>query len=677
MNFRISPPLSGVIASVGSLFNRNGKDDNPDAKVIDVDKDGKSLFKEDIIRDVLDKLQVRKNERSILEQQWTLNANFLVGNQYCEINTYRGEIEQLEPVYDWLEREAFNQIAPLIETRIANLKKINHMMKVKPATNELEDYSKAEVSTSVLQYTQKVSDFETKKNTMIYWNELCGNCFWLTWWDKDKGDKIAEKTEIGTSEDGTPFNRSTAYYQGDIDYGLITPYEIYPESIFKQTIEAQRSIILEQVKTVEDIYDLYGIEVEGTDVETFELTPMASGGGFGYENTVVTLGHRTLKNAQKVITYFERPSKHKPNGQLIIIVGDTELVYYGDLPYGRIPIIQVVCREVAGQFFGKSVIEDLIPRQRAYNGCLNRIHEYIKRIALGNLSVQEGSIDIEEYEENGLAPGAFLVYREGTNPPEPVPNGNLPAEIMQERYNLKSDMEYVAGTSQLMVNGATPAGVTSGTAISNLMEIDNTRLSLTGDHIRNSIRKLAILWLEIYKQYATTRRIVNYVGTNNIAKALVWSNNDINSYDVEYITENELLMSEDMQKQRFFDAYNMGLFADADGRIPERVKQRALEFMKIGNYSDIMNINLLQMQAAQRENVFFENGVIPKVSEFDEHEIHVEEHLRYVLQMDFRLLKMKKPDYAEALENHIREHKQIIEAEEQKKQLLAMQGQMM
>ena len=52
-------------------------------------------------------------------------------------------------------------------------------------------------------------------------------------------------------------------------------------------------------------------------------------------------------------------------------------------------------------------------------------------------------------------------------------------------------------------------------------------------------------------------------------------------------------------------------------------------------------------------------------------------HLRYVLQMDFRLLKMKKPDYAEALENHIREHKQIIEAEEQKKQLLAMQGQMM
>ena len=669
--------FGSFISSIGNLFGKPTDSPEEEAMPLDADEDGKLMYKEDIIAKVLEELEKRRSERSALERQWTLNANFLVGNQYCDINPYRGDIEQLEPVYDWLEREAFNQIAPLVETRIANLKKINYMMKVKPATNELDDYAKAEVSTSVLQYTQKVSDFVSKKDTMIYWNELCGNCFWLSWWDKDKGEKFATETIIEQDENGDTRKREVAFYQGDIDYGLITPYEVFPESVFKQTVEAQRSIILEQVKTVEDIYDLYGIKVEGTTVDTFELTPLASGGGFGYENTVVTIGHRKFDDAQKVITYFERPSKHKPNGQMIIIVGDSELVYYGDLPYSRIPLIQSVCREVAGQFFGKSVIEDLIPRQRAYNGCLNRIHEFIKRIALGNLSVEEGSIDIEEYEENGVAPGAMLVYKQGSNPPVPVPNGNLPAEIMQERYNLKSDMEYVAGTSQLMVNGATPAGVTSGTAISNLMEIDNTRLSLTGDHIRNSIRKLAILWLEIYKKYATTKRIVNYVGNNNIAKALVWCNEDINSYDVEYMTENELLMSEDMQKQRFFDAYNMGLLADAEGRISERVKLRALEFMKIGNYTDIMNINLLQMQAAQRENVFFENGVLPKVSELDEHAIHVEEHLRYALQMDFQLLKMKKPDYAVALENHIKEHKQIIEMEEQQKMALAMQGQMM
>ena len=675
MNIRHFPIGKNVVGSIGSLFGYKGKDTDDDKMVIDTEDDGKTLYKEDIIKKVMEDLEKRKTERNPLEQQWTLNANFLVGNQYCEVNPYRGNIEQLEPVYDWLERETFNQIAPLIETRIANLKKLSYLMKVNPATNELDDYAKADVSTSVLQHTQKVSDFESKKNTMISWNELTGNCFWLSWWDKDKGDKIATETIIEMDENGEEKTREIAYFNGDLDYGLITPYEIYPESIFKQTVEAQRSIILEQVKSVDDIYDLYGIKVEGNAVETFALTPVGSGGGFGYENTTVTIGHRTLEDAEKVITYFERPSKHKPNGRMIIIVGEEHLVYYGDLPYSRIPIVQSICIEVAGQFFGKSAIERLIPIQKAYNGCVNRIHEFIKQIAIGSYITEEGSIDIEEYEQNGQAPGAMLVYKQGSQPPIPIPNGQLPTEVMTERYNLKSDMEYAAGVSQLMVYGQAPSGVTSGKALDNLMEIDNTRLSLTGDHIRNSVRKLSVMWLEIYKRYATTKRVVNYVGRNNVGKALVWSHEDINSYDVEYETENELLVSEDTQRQRFFECYNMGLYTDKNGTIPTRVKIRAKDFMKVGNFTDLMGIDELQIQSAQRENAFFEEGVLPEVSDFDEHEIHIEEHLRYILQMDFQLLKHRKPEYAKALEDHLRQHKEII-AQEEQQMLMQMQGQM-
>ena len=674
MNLRFTPPLNGVIAKVKNLF----KGDEPleANEPLDIDEDGNQLYKEDIIENLLSELEKRKTERSALENQWRLNANFLVGNQYCEFNPYSREIEQLEPVYDWLERETFNQIAPLIDTRIANLKKINYRMKVKPHTNELDDYAKAEVSTTLLQFLQTASDFDSKKNTAIYWNELCGNVFWLSWWDIDKGEEYARETVVDIGDDGKERKYTRAYYQGDLEYGLITPYEIYPESVFKQTVEAQRSIIMEQVKTVEEVYDLYGVKVDGQEIDTFELAPVASGGGFGYENTVMTLGTRRVDNAAKVITYFERPSRHRPEGRMIIVVGDNELVYYGNLPYSRIPLIQTVCREVPGQFFGKSVIEDLIPRQRAYNGCLNRIHEYIKRIAIQSHWAEEGSVDIEEYEQEGAAPGAILVYRKGYEPPIPIPNGALPGEIMQERYNLKSDMEYVAGVSQLMVNGATPSGVTSGAAIDSLVDIDNTRLSLTGDHIRNSIKKLAIMWLEIYKKYATTKRILNYVGKNSIGNALIWSQEDINSYDVEYLTENELLMSEEAQKQRFFEAYNMGLFTDSNGQVPERVKQRAIEFMKIGNYTEIMNLNALQIQAAQRENVFFEQGSVPQVSEFDDHEIHIDEHMRYILQMDFQLLKMRKPEYAKALEDHIRLHKQAVAEEAQQNIMAAMQGAM-
>ncbi|MGN0163775.1 MAG: hypothetical protein ACI4EA_09420, partial [Candidatus Ornithomonoglobus sp.] len=581
----------------------------------------------------------------------------------------------IEPVYDWLERETFNQIAPLIETRIANLKKINYAMRVKPRTNELDDYAKADVSTAILQHTQDVTDFNKKKDTAIWWNELCGSCFWLSWWDTSKGELYATEDIVSLDADGVERHEEKAYYQGDIDYGLLTPFEVYPESIFKQTVEAQRSIILEQVKTVDEIYDLYGIKVQGSSVETFSLTPVGSGGGMGYENTVMTLGHRTMDDAEKVITYFERPSKHLPHGKMIIIVGTEHIVYYGDLPYSRIPIVQMICREMPGQFFGKSVIEDLIPRQRAFNGCLNRIHEYIKRISLGNLMVAEGSVNIDEYADNGLQPGEMLEYKDGYNPPQPMQNAALPNEIMTERYNLKNDMEYVAGTSQLMVNGATPSGVNSGKAIENLIDIDSTRLSLTGDYIRSSVRDLAILWLEIYKRYATTDRVLKYVGSNDLGKAEIWSNEDINSFDVEYTTENELLNSEENQREQFIEAYRMGAFTDDNGNIPARVKRKMIEAMKVGQYEEIMSLDMLQIQSAQNENTLFEEGVVPEVNDFDDHEIHIDEHMRYVLQMKFKILKLKKPEYAKALEDHLNQHKQMQQNSQQGQMLQAMLAQ--
>ena len=64
---------------------------------------------------------------------------------------------------------------------------------------------------------------------------------------------------------------------------------------------------------------------------------------------------------------------------------------------------------------------------------------------------------------------------------------------------------------------------------------------------------------------------------------------------------------------------------------------------------------------------------MPKISDYDEHEIHIEEHLRYILQMDFQILKHKKPEYAAALENHLREHKRAVEIEEQQKIAKQMQ----
>jgi hypothetical protein len=173
--------------------------------------------------------------------------------------------------------------------------------------------------------------------------------------------------------------------------------------------------------------------------------------------------------------------------------------------------------------------------------------------------------------------------------------------------------------------------------------------------------------------FAKTPRIVSYVGSNDIAKALTWSSEDIEDTDVEFTTENELIESEEVQKQKFIEAYNMGLFTNEQGVIPERVKAKAREYMKLGTYSEMLSLDELQLQAAGRENAFFGEGVLPEISEFDNHVIHAEEHERYVLQLKYKLIKKKQPELCKLFEAHIRQHKEASERAEVEKQMRMQQ----
>ena len=656
-----------IMENIKEFFS--GKD-----RPIDVDRDGKQIYREDVVNYIQKELERRRTERKPYELQWTLNANFLLGNQYCDIHPGVGDVEQRPMPNNVTQRETFNRIAPIIQARIGNLKKIRYQMTVKPKTSELDDFQKAEVATAILRSKQNDSSFDMKVNTALYWNELCGNVFWLSWWNPNTGNAVAEMhEEVIDAESGLVAKKGKVLFEGDVEYGLISAYEIFPESIYKQGIENQNSIIIEQVKKVDDIETLYGYRPEGRHVETFHMVPISSGGGYGYNSTVVSVQTATVDDAEKVLTYLEKPSVRHPKGCLAVVVGN-ELVYYDELPYDAYPISQMMVHEVAGHFFGKSVIEDLIPLQRTYNAQVNAINEYNQRAAIGTYMVEKDSVDIDEFIKAAALPGSAIEYERGYDKPAPLNTGSLPQDIWRAKQELENMMEYVAGVSQLQVIGDTPSGVTSGTAIEQLQEIDNTRLAMTGDHIRQSVKEMAKLWLSIYKRYASGYRVMQYVGSNSIGSVLRWSKEDITSYDVEFDTENELLVSDMAQKEEFSNLYAMGIFTEADGSIPQRVKRMAIEAAKLGNFKNLMGINDLQMQAAQRENTFFEKqNVIPEVSEFDDHEVHIDEHKRYILQETFHIMKLREPDKAAIMEGHIKAHQEAVAAEMQN-QMQMMQG---
>lgn len=643
--------------------------------MIDIFKD-EPRNESEIVSKITTELQRRKDERRPLEAQWRLNANFLMGNQWCEIDEGTNDIRECEQETDIMYNDVFNRIAPLYNTRLAYLNKIKFYMSVQPQTNELEDISKADVSTIVLRQFQSSSNFETKKANLIAWAEIAGTSFFLSWWDKLAGNKIAEIIETRVDNEGNVIEEKKPYYEGNIEYGMLSPYEVYPESIFKQTVDDQRSIIIEQVFTVDDILDRYGIAVEGRDVDSVSITPVNQINALTGQrlSTASGLTYKKQHNSEKVITYLERPGKKHPKGLLIIIIGN-KVQSYGDLPYDDIPLQKYTSFEVAGQFFGKSFIEDEIPLQRAYNRAMNQIHFYIKRSSVGTLLAEEGSIEnIEDYEDKGgVDAGDVVIVREGAQFPRllETTSSGVPSYLLNERSNLENQMMYIACLSTLQVEGSTPSGITSGSAINSLRESDNTRISLQGTYLRDCIKHLAKCWLSIFKQYATTYRGLKYAGLNNFGAVEEWSKDDITDYDISYDTQNELEVPEAEQRERFLQAYNSGAYTDADGKIPQRVKNKMASLTQGDYYKDLMSMNERHQQKAERENAMFTiDKVLPEISDFDDNDIHIETHTSLILETKYEIMKNKYPELCNRFEEHIRQHQAKIDEKNEQNNMI-------
>ena len=76
-------------------------------------------YREDILQMIEAECARRHEERRPLELKWMLAADFYAGHQYRDVNPYRGELEDYDPPFDYMERGVYNRIAPLVETRIA------------------------------------------------------------------------------------------------------------------------------------------------------------------------------------------------------------------------------------------------------------------------------------------------------------------------------------------------------------------------------------------------------------------------------------------------------------------------------------------------------------------------------------------------------------------------------
>lgn len=593
----------------------------------------KENFRDEVLSDLFADFYSRQDERRKLEKQWELDLEFLAGNQYCEISP-RGEVEEEEKYYYWQNRGAFNHIAPIIDSRVAKLTKMKPIMSVKAAGAEESDVKNAKLATALVNSSYQRLSLGDVISKTTGWSESCGTGFYFIGWNPDAGKLLGEV-------DGKKV------FEGDVVVESVSPFEIYPDSLCYENIESCESIIRARAMKTADVERLYGITVAGEDVKVFGVDKAATGKSIVHDSVLV-------------LEKYERPTADFPDGRLIVACEKT-ILYMGELPYvngveGRrgFPFVKQNSIDKAGCFFGMSMVERLIPVQKAYNAVKNRKQEFLNRLTMGVVAVEDGSVDTDELAEEGLSPGKIIVYRQGTNPPALMGTGTMPTDLNREEDRLLNEFILLSGVSEFSRSTDVAAG-TSGVALQLLIEQEDARLNAVTENVRSAIRETAKQMIRLFKQFATSTRLLRTAGEQGKVELYYFNSSDLGSDDVVFDTENELSYTPAQKKSAVYELIDAGLLTDDTGKLSERTKAKLLEILGFGSIDNTLDIESLHINKADEENLSgFKNPI--GVDEYDDHELHIAEHTRFLLSAESEGVRKNPETKKNALE-HLRAHK--------------------
>ncbi|MBR1925627.1 MAG: hypothetical protein IJ837_02105 [Clostridia bacterium] len=612
----------------------------------------------ELVQEVWKDFKKREQERKPFELNWQLNINFLMGNQYCFINS-NNILKEADKQYFWEEREVFNHIAPLVETRLSRLAEVKPSMLVLPASSDEEDIGNAKVCKDILQSVSSKIDLSKLISQATSWSEVCGTGFYKIVWNSSKGSVIG-LTDLGEK-----------IYEGDVDVMVCSPFEIYPDSNSSSDISECKSIIYAKSYDVDVIEKIWGVKLEGSDIDSYALSSFYDK---GLENGFSKVAKTTKHNQAMIIEKYELPTKDYPDGRLIIVAKDT-LLYNDKLPYKNMqngergyPFVRQVSITQPSLFWGSSVIDRLIPIQRAYNTIKNRKHEFMNRLSMGVLMVEDGSVDVDALSEDGLAPGKILVYRQGSEKPKMMSDDAVPNSFSEEEEKLLKEFTSIGGINDIF-SGSNLASMAhmSGVAIQLLIEQEYFRISASGESLKFAVKQVEEQILRLYKQFVQGERVSRLVGNNGVSNFFYWNKGNISSDEVVFDTQSENIRSLSQQRNMVLDLLKEGVFYDKDGKLSDEMRLKILDMLGFGLWEEGLDENSLQMQKAKRENILLASkGEKPTVELIHNHKMHINIHSSFMLTTDFEKLEKQNPELKQIMIEHIQKHKNLLE-EEQKK----------
>ncbi len=589
-----------------------------------------------------------RTNRRPYERQWQMNLAFLAGRQRVLYNT---ALERLQQLAIQKGRKVYidNKILPRYQKQVSRLIKTHPRMSVVPASTDAEDIKAAKKADRVLKWFWRQARMRRKIRKLAGWIYGTGNGFLDDTWDPKLGPiEINEKT-------------GQAEYLGDVSVKIWTPFELLFPSVGSTTddIDELPWMGKERFYTLEWIINTFGDVGKRVTAETRPETISDINLLFGTDTSRTT----TDADGAMVTEIRYKPCSKYPKGFRIIGAAGVVL-RKEDYPDDTYHMEHFKDIEIPGVFYGMATTEAAICLQRLWNDTLGDIAEFNKHMAKGKWLIPRNSnVEVAMNDEHGQEIRYTPVMG---HKPELMDLKGLPTSyitalelVVQGLMELYHQHEVTQGTNK--------SDIRSGDMVGLLLEQDDSGNIPTHAIFEESLEALLSRVLERIQKGYTTKRVISVSGKDDSYDVETFMGADLrNNTDVNVIKDSTVPESKTARQLRIRENYKEGLYGNpADPRTQERVLRMLDETPD--DIKDIFAESHKDRQIARMENTFIRTAPTTEVNvnDYDNHQIHLEEHHLERKEAEYQRLKFTDPTRFIALETgfilHESKHQTFIQ----------------
>ena len=597
-----------------------------------------------------------RNERQAQERQWFLNAAFLRAQQYVDWSVRTSTVE-IPDAPSHRIRLVANRILPKIRARRAKFVKNRPTWYVVPASPDQEDKMNARATQKALDYQWRRLKLELAHIEAILWAEVTGRGYWWMYWDPAVQARV--KTPMGI----------TNVTVGDCGIEVSGPFEVLVSDTTRIKIADQPEIMRIKMRDLAEMKARFPdfanyFTPTGDDPEPFTYEKKIAGlnsagvGGWAASSRSSEKGGKAERVL--VMELFQRPSPDMPEGRYSLVVGDVLVEDRDSLPYGfsdmqnPYPVVEFVDMPIAGQYWGTTLVEQLIGIQREYNMIRSKVSEQM-RLQLHPKILVAAQHQMSDTAYTSEA-GEILEYvaRPGIPPPQILAAPNIAQDAWKGIELIQREFDDI---SQIFPAAEGRAGTANSGFQTNLLQEAAESVHLPDIRLHElAIEEAAYKMRRLMKLGYEIPRLVTAIGHDYEPDVFEFSKNAIDE-DADIVVEaGSALPSTKWGKiDAVMKMYEKGVLGDpAD---PD-VKRRTMNMMELGTTEDAYDFARRDIDKARIENTMMSNGTPPKPPAFyDNHQIHYQIHCD---EMKATEGMTESPQIAQGRLVHVIQHAEFI-----------------